>query len=106
MTFRADLKDLYPSTADWAAMTGRDQFGAPTYAAATSLTVRLVRRPRLVRTAQGDQVVASATLHVWDEAAVAPEDKITLADGTTPVIASVERTEDELGDLYTRVTFL
>lgn len=97
---------MMPSAAAWEPLTGRDTYGAPTYGAPTSFACRLVRENRLVRDAQGDEVVSTA--HVWlgGTPAVAPDDRVTLSDGTTPTIASVERFPDETGDSHTKVYFL
>ena len=105
MPITDDLRDMFPSTAAWAPLTGRAESGAPTYGAGTSFAARLVRRHKLVRDTQGDQVVSTA--HVWllGSPAVAPDDRVQLADGTAPPIVAVERFEDEAGASHTKVYF-
>lgn len=105
MSFINDLRDLLPDTATWAPLTGRDQYGAPTYGAGTTYACRLVRAHKLIRNSAGDQVVSSA--HVWlaGTPAVAPDDRVTLSDDTTPPILSVERFQDEDGASHTKVYF-
>lgn len=105
MVLLPDLVDLLPHTVSHAALTGRDDFGAPTYGAATEYAARVVYEPKLVRSAPGDVVVAAGYVWLNGAPAVDPADRITLPDATTPPIVSVERFPDEGGDHHTKVYF-
>lgn len=98
-----DLADLFTDTATWEPLTGRDDFGAPTYGAGTLFSARLVRKHKLVRDAQGDEVVATATLWIKGAPAVDPDDRIILSDGSTPHILAVDRYQEFGG--HTKVFF-
>lgn len=106
MAFVDDLKDLMADTATHAALASRDSYGVPTYGSGTSYTARLIRKNKLVRDAQGQQVLATAELWIAGTPAIRPDDKITLSDGSTPPIAAVERYQDEDGSCFVKVFFL
>lgn len=99
------LKPLMPDTVTWAALTGRDQYAKPTYGSGTTFTARVVRQHKLVRDAAGDQIVSTA--HAWlaGSPAISPQDKVTLSDGTSPPIITIERFPDESGPSHTKVYF-
>lgn len=114
MAFIDDFADMLNSTATWQKFLSRDRAGAPTYGAAIEFTARLVEKNRLVRAGNGDQIIS--TSHVWlGETSdtnldappdIDPADQITLANGDTPTILSVERPQDETGvAAYTVVYF-
>ena len=95
-------------TASWEPFDERDQYGKPSYGDVTTFAFcRLVRKHKLVRDAQGDLVVSTAQLWVFEETApaIGPEDQITLSDGTTPPIITTERFQDEVGASHTKVYF-
>jgi hypothetical protein len=97
---------MMPDTATWRPLMSRDDYGAPTYGAAVPFAnARLVRSPKLVRDASGDQVVSSAQLWLVGTPAIAPDDQVTLSDGTTPSIVNVGRWQDEAGESHTKVFF-
>jgi len=108
MAFADDFKDMAADTATWKPFVDRDRFGAPTYGDAVTFDhVRLVRKHKLVRNAQGDEVVSTAQLWIIESPApaVGPEDEITLSNGTTPPIIAVDCPQDEEGEAYTKVYF-
>lgn len=106
MAFIDDFSDLFTGTATHKALSSRDQYGAPTYGAGTAYSGRLVKRNKLVRDAAGQEKVSSA--HFWLQGSpdVSPEDEVTLSDGSTPSILSVERFQDEDGASHTKLYFL
>lgn len=106
MTIVSDILDLLTDTAIWQPRTARDEYGMPTYGDSTEFRARLVRKNRLVRDASGHEVVSTAQLWLGGSPAIAPDDWVTLSDGSTPVIASVERYQDEVGPCHTVVFFL
>lgn len=105
MAFVDDLSDLMTDVAIWYPLTGRDDFGAPTYGDGTEYAARLVRRHKLVRDAEGDEIVSTAQLWLQGAPAISPDDRVTLSDGTSPPIAAVERYQDETGASHTKVFF-
>ena len=83
-----------------------DAYGTRTYATARDLRARIEFAPRLVRTLGGDEVTARATAWVEQgDKVIGTKDKITLPDGTTPPIISVERRPDSDNRISTKVSF-
>ena len=104
-TFVSEFGDLMTDTATWAAFVSRDDFGSATFATGTDLTCRLVRKHKMVRDMEGDEVLSTAQLWVLGNSEITPEDRITLSDATTPIIAAIERFQDEYGASHTKVYF-
>lgn len=69
--------------------TGVDTEGMRTYGTAVTYDALVIGKQKLVRDAQGRDVVSSAQVYVDGTAVVTAESKITLPDGTTPVILAV-----------------
>jgi hypothetical protein len=64
------------------------------YAASTSVRCSIDATRRLVRTAEGEEVVSEATLavHPNDEAAFLPESRVTIAGRASRVLAASPQT--------------
>ena len=83
-----------------------DSYGKPTYGNAVTVSARVAAMPKMVRSAEGRETVSSTT--AWIESPLIPigaTDRITLPDGTTPKILSVQRVPDETGQVFTTVFF-
>lgn len=106
MSFVNEFADMFTDTAIWEVLASRDGYGKPVFDTPEAFAARLSRKHKLVRDTEGHEVVSTA--HIWLEGtpAVSPQDQITLSDGTTPAIISVERFQDEEGDSHTKVFFL
>ena len=106
MVFMDDFADMFTQTVSHAGVSSRDTFGSPTYGSATSYSARVVYKNRRVRDFAGAEVVSTAQAWIKGAPSISPIDRVTLPDGSTPVIASVEKYPDEDGDLVTKVYFL
>ncbi|MCL5291281.1 MAG: hypothetical protein M1548_01960, partial [Actinobacteria bacterium] len=53
---------FFQQTAAWKKKTGQDEFGKPTFAAATNIKVRWEPRQRIVANQAGKQVVSTAEI--------------------------------------------
>ena len=86
--------------------SSQDVYGQITYGTAVSMVARISKAPKLVRADDGREVVAGSTAWV-DPASVViwARDRVTLPDGTTPTVLSVERVPDERGRVCTRIHF-
>jgi hypothetical protein len=69
--------------------TGEGSYG-PVYAASVNKTCNVDSTRRLVRNANGEEVVSELTLHVApaDEAAFLPESRVTVAGRVSTVLAA------------------
>ncbi|MGH9202205.1 MAG: hypothetical protein ACRD2A_13330 [Vicinamibacterales bacterium] len=105
MASEVDFADWPLQTVTWAALTGRDQYGVPTYGTATSVKAYVVPASMETRALVEERNVQTIA-YLLDAPNVAPEDKLTLPDGTSPVIVAVNRFFDERGNpYYTKVMF-
>ena len=106
MTQIADWLDLMPDTVVVQSFAGRDQYGVGSYGSPNGFEARVTYRNRSVTTASGEEVVARGEAWLATVEHITPQDKITLSDGTNPLILSVDRISDETGPLYTKIFFL
>ena len=97
---------LMSSQVQIAARTGQDAYGKPTYGAATTYAAHLFRKPRMVFTAEGQQVVSSQTLYVNTTDPILTSAQVTLSTGDIgstqdsilhPPISVVDTRFDESG---------
>jgi hypothetical protein len=101
-----DLSELMVDDATWYPFASRDGYGKRTFGTGVAYKGRLYRKARMVRDFQGHEVLSSHHFWFCGTPDVGPQDKITLANNTSPVLASVERPSDEDGPAYTKVFFL
>lgn len=109
MAFIDEFKDMMTDTVIWHPayknIDSRDDFGVQKFGKTTEFAARLVKKSKLVRAQNGDEVVSTAHIWIAGSPDISPIDKIELSDGSKPVILSVERFQDELGPSHTKVFF-
>lgn len=88
---------LQPTTVTIAALSSRDGYGKPTFAAGTSYTARVVKQAKRVRTFEGEDAVSTTVCWVKGSSGTGPTHRVTLADATTPPILMAEEITDEGG---------
>ncbi len=71
-----------------------DDFGNPSTGTSTSYLAIVVQQNKMVRDRSGNQVVSSCQIFLPGSVVLDPESKITLPDGTQPVILNVGSTPD------------
>lgn len=85
--------------------TGVDAYGQSTYGTFVSVPARVEGKNRKVLNAQGNEVVSSTTIYVDGAAVITTSSRITLPDGTKPLILSVESMPDIDGTPHHKVVF-
>jgi len=95
--------DLMTQEVTWEPRTGLDEYSRPTYGAATAVRCRVVGRPRMTRDVDGQEVVSTTTIYCDGNPGISPVDRVTLPDGSQPVILRVESYPDENGQVYQQV---
>jgi hypothetical protein len=86
---------------------GFDDYGAPSYTAPAQYRARIVARPKMIRDATGQEVVSNSQAFVYPIPDPKPsvKDRITLPDGSQPLILVVVTAADAVSDhhliLYT-----
>ncbi len=100
------LRSMLTSTITVEPWASQNVYGQVTYGTAVSMSARIAKRPKLVRADDGREVVAGSTAWVDSTSVViGARDRVTLLDGTTPTVLSVERVPDESGRVCTRIHF-
>ena len=82
-----------------------DGYGVASYSTGTSYPARVVRTNELVRDFNGVEVVSNVTAWINTTGGIATDAKITLPDGSSPPILSIDTFPDEDGLHHTRVRF-
>lgn len=102
----SDFADVLLQTVTLAALSSTSGYGKPSFAAGTEYKARVVYKTQSIKNADGQDVMAHGVVWMKGSPVVAPEDQITLPDGSTPVILSLDRYADETGGYHhTRVVF-
>lgn len=102
----AALRPLFNQTVTTKSLSTHSFYGAPSYSAsASSWEARIEERTHVVKGPGGEDVVARGTVFVipttgGTEPDIGTQDQMTLPDGTTPDILSVERLYDDSTSLY------
>lgn len=104
----ADWQDVMPHTVTYEAVSGRDDYGAPTYATAVTYAHSRVQysQKRVASNVTGHDTLSFC--QCWIPAALtglSPDDRITLPDGSSPKIVGWEIRVDEAGNHHTKVAF-
>ena len=100
MGFTTELLTLMDSTIKISTRTAHSNYGEPTFTGSTtSYRARIVHKPGYMRDATDEDVAYQHVLWVRSTGAVSitASDRLTLPDGSTPPILSVERYPDETG---------
>jgi hypothetical protein len=106
MGILADLADLMPATVVIAPTTGRDDFGKPSYGAGVSYKGRVVyKNIKVASRVTGEDVVASGFIVLSGLPVLHIDDRVTLEDGTTPLMHAWDQIPDEDGPLYSKIYF-
>ena len=107
MTVPPDFLPMMLQTVTVAAQSGIDSYGKPSFSASpSSYRCRIMWQERIRRDAQGREIVESGRAILTVAAAsVVPTHRVTLPDGSTPKIVSVETIQDEDGDHHSVISF-
>lgn len=100
-----DLADLFAATIEHAPATGFNGYGEPSFGTGKLYPARVVYRGRMVRAANGDQTISRGEVWIAGTPFVGLNDRITLPDGTAPLILSFEMLTDEAGPSHVHVYF-
>lgn len=99
------LQALCPNTVTIAPWSSADSYGKPTYGTAVTHTCLLVKMPRMVRTVTGQERVSTAQVYLTSAPGTSVKDRVTLPDGTTPVIMHVDTYPSDTVTSYFEVLY-
>lgn len=98
MALEAEFLSLCPHTVTLAPLSTHDVYGAPSFGTAVSYTALVMQESKLVRAADGREVVSGTQVYIpSSSASVAEQDRLTLPDGTQPEILRVSVYSDDDG---------
>jgi len=100
----SDWVDVMPYIVTYQPVTGRDDYGAPTYGTAVDYTARVRRKhQRVVSRVTGQDTISDCQVWVAGiPSSISTDAKITLPDGSSPKIVSWDVVPDENGDHHTK----
>lgn len=104
MTIERDFRDLMSSSVVIYEMSGVDKYGKRGHALTGSIyRARVQPTSRMTRDAEGREVSVVGDVYLYGAPTVTTDHKISLPDGTTPVILGVRVVTDETGPHHTVV---
>jgi hypothetical protein len=95
-----ELLDLMTETITVEPFAGETGRGVRSYGSASTYQCRIVGKRRMVRDAQGEEIVSTRTIYLGSAPGVTVRDRLTLPNGDQPMILSVASTPDEDGTYY------
>ena len=105
-TFLIDFADVLIHTVGYRAVSGRDAYGKPTYAASQDLTGRVTyKQRRVVSNETGQEELSQVELWIAPLPSLRYDDEFTLPDGSTPKILAWHTVPNENGNYHTKVFF-
>jgi hypothetical protein len=105
MAIDSSLQALCPNTITISPWSSADGYGKPTYGAAVTHTCLLVRTPKMIRTVTGQEKVSMAQIYLTSAPGTSVKDKVTLPDGTTPVILNIDTYPSDTETSYFEVIY-
>lgn len=79
--------------------------GEPTYGASTTASCRIVQYEQKTIEVGGTPIVSSTQIYLPGDTTITKRDRITLPDGTKPVILKVESIPGASGTTYLKVIY-
>lgn len=101
----SDWADLFPATVTIAPYVSRGTYGARTFGTAVSYSARVINKTQRVMAPDGTERIATGAVWILGTPIVTAEDQITLPDGSTPSILSVQPIPDQDGAHHVKVLF-
>lgn len=83
-----------------------NEYGEPQPEAGIVYPARIQRQRKIIRNADGDEIVSSAVVYLNGTIDIDASDAIQLEDGSTPLILQVDSSPDENGNAYFRKVYL
>lgn len=106
MAIARDFYVMMPHTIQVFTASSLDKYGKQSFSGSgTSYRCRLVFQSRMIRDSEGRETLEAGRAIVYGTATVAVKDRITLPDGKSPLVTSVEQLKDEKGDHHTVIGF-
>ena len=105
MSAKAVLERWSREVIQHAPATGVDGYGQRIYGPQVSRRARIDYATKLIRNAQGQEVVSGAQTYLATTDPISVLDRITLPDGTSPLLLRVDRLADYQGQKWLCVLY-
>lgn len=106
MTIETAYLAMMPNTVTIFGQSSIDSYGKPTYSASgTSVRCRVVPSDKVIRTANGVDVIANGTIYFYGTPTVDVSSKILLPNSEMVFVIDVKVQDDESGTHHTAVSF-
>lgn len=105
MAYESDFDDLMTQTLTLEPRSAIDKYTEETYGTATSVLCRIVGMPKMVRAADGREVVSNGHAFTSGPSGATVKHRLTLPDGSQPVIIRVDSFPDEDGPHHDIIYF-
>jgi hypothetical protein len=106
MGIARDFYVMMPHTVTVFGTSTMDKYGKQAWSGAgTNYRCRLVFDSRMVRDAEGREILEEGRAIVYGVATVTVKDRLTLPGGRSPLVTSVATIKDETGDHHTVIGF-
>jgi len=103
MALEQDFLEWFNQTITLEPFTGVNTYGEPQYGTAVQYSAFVQRKTKLVRDRIGQEAVSTSQVYLNGTVNVDIQDRITLPDGSRPVILSIEALPDETGNIHHKV---
>jgi len=103
MALEQDFLKWFNQTVKIESFTSINIYGEPQYGTAVQCSAFIEYKTKLVRDATGQEVVSTVQIYLDGSIDVNIQDRITLPDGSQPVILSIEALPDETGSIHHKV---
>ncbi len=101
----ADWSDMFPATISIQTVASTNSYGVDSYNTAVEYSGRVVYKNKSVINATGEEVVSRGAVWLQTKTVINTTDKITLPDGSSPELISVDRPQDQDGDHHVKIFF-
>ncbi len=101
-----DLLELLQQTVAIEPWSGNNAYGEARYGPGASYPARVQEKVKMIRNAKGQEVVSTAQVYLDGVVPVTVKDRITLPNGTQPLIQAITSSPDETGSNYVKVVYL
>lgn len=81
--------NLCDSTVNIAPFSSYNSYGEPSFGANVAYSCLIEKKPRMVRSTEGKEVVSSAAIYLTSAPTLTTKYRVTLPDSTTPQILSL-----------------
>ena len=100
-----DFLDFFQQEVTIKPWTGQNVYAEATYGPGVDYPARVQQKVKMIRNAQGQEVISTVQVYLDGTAPVTVKDLIILPDDTQPLIQAVTSSPDETGVIHHKVVW-